>query len=192
MISYNIYANTGVGDPVDYSTIVDTTSALTWDSPALAANSRWTFAVRAFDTVSGLEESNLDARVSIVVSAAQADVSGAPNPPTGLTVRATAGGGAAVSWAYNPGGQGGAPTGFKVYAGTPAVSYATALATVPYSPGARTFSATLSGLTDAAVYQVTVRAFNASATEANTDTVSFTADATGPNPVDGLAASVIP
>lgn len=192
MISYNIYSNLGIGDPVDYGTVVATTSGLAWATPPLAANSRWTFAVRAFDVASGLEESNLDARASIVVSAAQADVTGGPNPPTGLTVRATAGGGAYVSWAYNPGGQGGAPTGFKVYAGTPAVSYAGVLATVPYVAGSRTFSATLSGLTDSAVYQVAARSYNATATEANADTVTFTADATGPDPVDGLAASVIP
>lgn len=189
---YHVYASDGLGGPVDYSAAVATVSGLTWASPALAAGSRWTFAVRAFDTVSGLEESNLDARASVALDAARADVTGVPNPPTGLTARATAGGTARVTWAYNPGGQGGAPTGFRVYAGTPAVGYATPAATVAYSAGSPSFSATLAGLTDGAAYVVAVRSYNATAEEANTSTVTLTADATGPSQVPSLVATVIP
>ncbi len=34
-LTYHVYANTGVGDPIDYSTVVATTPSLTWTSGAL-------------------------------------------------------------------------------------------------------------------------------------------------------------
>jgi hypothetical protein len=190
-ISYHVYSGDTSGGPVDYSAPVATVSTLTWDTPALAANTVVTYAVRAFDTVSGLEEQNVDARVTIRVDAAQADVTGLPNAPTGLTATPGAGATARVAWQYHPGGQGGAPTGFRVYAGTPTPDYGTIAATVPYSAGRSAYLATLPGLTNGSVYQVAARAYNAIGTESNAVVASFTADGTGPDPVDGLTATVV-
>ncbi len=84
------------------------------------------------------------------------------------------------------------PVGFHVYIGTPTVSYASPAATVLYSSGfANTFQAKLTGLTDGVVYQVGVRAYNASAEEPNVNVVSVTADSTGPGPVVSLTATAI-
>ncbi len=58
--AYHVYANTGGGDPIDYSSVVDTTATLTYPTSALSYPGTWSFGVRAFDTVSGLEEQNLD------------------------------------------------------------------------------------------------------------------------------------
>jgi hypothetical protein len=190
--NYRIYSGGMSGGPVDYSTPVATVSGLSWVTPALPANAIVTYAVRAFDTVSGLEEPNIDARVTIRVNASQADVTGLPNAPTGLTATPAAGATARVAWQYNPGGQGGAPTGFRVYRGTPAVDYGTVAATVPYSAGVAAYVATLSGLVDGSIYTVAVRAFNAVGTESNATVATFTADGTGPDPVNGLTATVIP
>lgn len=190
-INYHVYAGNSSGGPVDYTTSIATVSTLSWATPALAANTVITYAVRAFDTVSGLEEQNVDARVTIRVDAGQADVTGLPNAPTGLTATPAAGATARVAWTYNPGGQGGAPAGFRVYVGTPTPDYGTVAATVPYSAGKGAYLATLPGLIDGSVYQVASRAYNAVGTESNAVVASFTADGTGPAPVDGLTATVI-
>jgi hypothetical protein len=190
--SYHIYSGNTSGGPVDYTTPVATTASLSWTSGALAANTTINYAVRAFDTVSGLEEANVDARVTVRTNASQLDITGRPNVPTSLTARATAAASLQVRWQYNPGGQGGAPTGFHVYAGTPSVSYATPAATVAYVPGSvRPYQATLTSLTDGALYQVSVRAYNASGEESNTTVMSVTAKATGPKAVDSLTATVV-
>jgi hypothetical protein len=189
--SYHVFSSNTSGGPVDYSTVVATVSGLAWSSGALAANTVITYAVRAFDTVSGLEESNIDARVTIRLGATQADATGLPNAPTGLTATSTAGATARVAWKYATAGQGGAPTGFRVYVGTPTPDYGTVVATVIYNAGIATFAATLSGLTNGTPYQVAVRGYNAAGQEANADVASFTADATGPAPVGSLTATVV-
>jgi hypothetical protein len=191
LTNYRVYSNDGAGGPVDYTSVVATVSGLSWTTPALAASSNWTYAVRAFDTVSGLEEQNVDARVTIRVDAAQADVTGLPNAPTGLTATPGAGATARVAWRYHPGGQGGAPAGFRVHVGTPTPDYGAVAAIVPYSAGRSAYLATLPGLTDGLSYQVAVRSFNAVGTESNAVVASFAADGTGPAPVDGLTAAVV-
>jgi hypothetical protein len=191
--NYRIYSGGMSGGPVDYSTPVATVSGLSWATPALPANAVVTYAVRAFDTVSGLEEPNVDARVTIRVNAAQADITGLPNAPTGLTATPAAGATARVAWQYNPGGQGGVPTGFRVYVGTPTPNYGAVAATVPYAAGKSAYLSTLAGpLVDGSIYQVGVRSYNATGTESNTTVASFTADGTGPSPVDSLTAAVVP
>lgn len=189
---YHVYKNDGAGGPVDYSTIVATvTSGTTYTGSALAASSDTTFAVRAFDSVSGLEEENVDCRVRIVLDSGRADITTRPNPPVGLSAHAKAGGKALVTWAYNPRGQGGAPTSFKVWltAGT-SVNYAASPATtVTYSAHTQSYRVTLSGLSDATAYVVGVRATNASGDETNATKVSIVGDTTGPNAVDSLTAT---
>jgi len=101
--SYHVYAGDGAGGPVDYATPLATVAGTTWASPPLAMPSDNKFAVRAFDDVTGLEESNVDAQVRIRVDAAGNDISGLPNAPLGLAARPTANGGARVTWAYEIG-----------------------------------------------------------------------------------------
>lgn len=190
-ITYNIYANDGLGGPVDYTTPIATTPALGWTPGPLPPSSDTTFAVRAFDTTLGLEEANTEARVRIILDATGRDVSARPNPPSALVARATAAGGCLASWSYSPTGQGGWPTAFSVYLtpGTVA-SYATPSATVAFVPGRLAYSSQLSGLADGATYAVAVRASNASGAEANTSVVAtVVGDSTPPANVDALSAT---
>jgi hypothetical protein len=187
-LQYRVYQNDSAGGPVDYGTVVATVAGLTWDSAPLPPTSDTTFAVRAFDPVAGLEEKNVDARVRIRLDAAGVDVSGMPNAPIGLGARATGGGGATATWLYNPGAQGGRPAGFRVYVGSPAVSYASPALSVPYSSGRPTFFGRLAGLAPGD-YQLAVRAYNAAGEEANTAVVALAIPAGGPLPVEDLAAA---
>jgi hypothetical protein len=189
-IAYHIYANDGLGGLVNYATPIGTTSGLSFTPPVLAAPSDNTFVVRAFDTSTDLEEANTEASVRIVIDGNGQDVTSQPNAPFALTVRATAGGGCLATWAYNPGGQGSAPTGFYVYlsAGNQA-NYANPAATVAYVPGRAGYSCALSGLADATLYTVAVRAYNATAIEPNTTVIATViGDSTPPENVDSLTA----
>lgn len=189
---YHIYGNDSRGGPVDYTAVLATVTGTSWDSPTLPEEAVATFAVRAFDPDTGLEEENVDARLTITLDDLGNDLTGLPNAPIGLAARASAGGTAVVTWHYNPGGQGSAPTVFRVYLGTPTPDYSTPAATVSYaSAGGRGYSATLSGLSGGTVYQVAVRAANASGEEPNTATVSVTGATVGPLAVESLTAVVV-
>lgn len=86
-----------------------------------------------------------------------------------------------------------APIGFNVYLFSSSNSdYTQPATTVPYGKGLfNTFVADLTGLTDGATYRVGVRAYNLSGEEPNTTSVTVTADATGPGPVDLLISTAI-
>jgi hypothetical protein len=190
-VVYRVYKNNGAGGAIDYNTVVATVSALTWESPAQANNSNTLWAVRAYDNVSLLEDRNTDARVRVQLDNAYADITAIPNAPFQLSAVAQEGGDVLVSWRYNGQGQGGAPTGFHVYAGTPSISYAIADATVLYLDDGRTYKATLIGLTEVS-HEFGVRAYNATGEESNTNVVTLTPDATAPISVGSLTATVIP
>ena len=135
-ILYNIYANDGLGGPVNYATALATTPSLSWSPGPLSPSSDNTFAVRAFDSTAGLEEANTEARVRIIVDASGRDATARPNAPTALVARAAASGGCLASWTYLPAGQGAPATSFSVFlAAGAAPSYATIAATVPFAPG---------------------------------------------------------
>jgi len=190
-LHYNIYINTGTGDPVDYSSPVGALLATTWTSSGLTAPGTWGFGVRAADGRG--EEQNLDCAVSIVLDAFGNDITNRPAPPVGLRAVPLAGASLRVEWYYPPTRGAKAPVGFNVYIGTGATpDYSTPTATVPYGVGIfNTFVADLSGLADGVTYAIGVRAFNASGEEANTRSLSITADGTGPGPVDSLSAAAI-
>lgn len=190
MTEYHVYMNDGLGGPVDYGTVIATVTAPTWTSSALAFPGTYIFAVRAFDSVTGYEELNTDARVALILDASGVDITAMPNAPTNVAAIPTAGGGVAIHWSYSPLGQGGAPTQFEVWVqAAPAVDYTMPPSlTVPYSGPVG--SASLAGLSDGVTYAVAVRASNATATEPNTTaTAGFTADATGPAAVDSLTGA---
>jgi hypothetical protein len=81
-VSYNIYSNTGVGDPINYGSAIATVGGLTWTSSALAYPGTWRFGVRAFNAFG--EEQNLDCAVTIVLDAGGFDITLRPVAPVGL------------------------------------------------------------------------------------------------------------
>lgn len=192
-LQYRIYRNDAAGGPVDFSAAVDTTSSLAWSSPALTPPCDVTYLVRTYDTVSGLEDQNGDARVRIVLDGDGRDVTSLPAPPCGLSAVPTAGGGCQVSWVGDPFGT--PPQGFRVYlfpAGAP--SYSTPAATVASPRGSltRVYTTTLAGLSDGVAYEVACRAWNATGEESNTTTAAVTGMAAGPSPVVSLTATAVP
>lgn len=189
---YHIYGNSGTGGAVDHSTILATVTGTSWESPALALGSRWTFAVRAFDEASGLEESNIDASVSIVIDGSGLDVTDLPGPPQAVTARATSSGIARIDWAYPaPRSRAKRPMGFHLYRGAPTPDFSEVAATVVYRD-APSFAAAISGLEGGVTYQVAVRAFNSTGEEANPLTASVTAKESGPSAVDDLTSTLTP
>lgn len=187
--SYRIYASPAPGDPIDYATPVAAVAGLSWDTPPLTAGV-WRFGVRAFDTVSGLEESNVDAAVAITIAADLSDVTGVPLAPSGLVAYPTAGGGIRVAWSFPTEGGRARPAGFHVYKGTSGtVDYGTVTATVLYG-GPGPYTTTLAGLADGTEYTIGVRAYGATGLEeANAATVRATADGTPPDDVEYLTAT---
>ncbi len=190
-IAYHIYVGSSSGGPVNYAAPVAIVSALTWTSAPLAFGSDTTFAVRAYDTATLLEDRNIDARMRVVTGPAGEDHTGLPNAPSLLAVSPAVAGSMFVSWRYNGGGQGARPTGFRVYAGTPAVGYVTPVATVAYRDDRTPYRATLTGLADATQYAFAVRSYNASGEESNVAVVTATARVAGPDPVQSLAVVVV-
>jgi hypothetical protein len=192
-VEYHIYSNTGVGDPINYTTAIATTGLLEWTSSPLSYPGTWRFGVRAFNPVNGLEEENLDCSVTIILDAGGNDITNRPLPPQALRAFATAGGGIRVEWAYNTINPSPIPTGFHVYIGTGGTpSYGSPVATVSFQASiAGTFVANLSGLVNGTVYTIGVRAYNATAEEPNTNTVNVTAAAVGPTAVIDLSATAI-
>jgi hypothetical protein len=198
---YHIYSNTNANDPtgyvtadpIDYTLPIATTGLLTWTSSPLAYPGTWRFGVRAFDTLTMLEEKNLDCAVTIILNASGVDISTQPKAPTALRALARAGGTIRVEWAYNTINPSPIPTGFHVYIGTGGMpSYGSPAATVLFSAAiAGSFMADLTGLPNGTTYTLGVRAYNSTAEEANTVTVNCTADATGPAAVSALTAIAI-
>jgi hypothetical protein len=183
-IYYNIYHNTGAGDPINYGTRVATTDQLTVNLGALAYPSTWSFGVRAENEFG--EEQNLDCEVTIVLDANGNDISTMPAAPTALRAFATARGGIRVEWGYPQAAA--KPLGFHVYIGPGPPDYTTIAATVSFNAGrAGVWIADLAGLSDGTTYSIGVRAFNSTIEETNTATVTATADATGPAAVHNLA-----
>jgi hypothetical protein len=190
---YHIYANTGAGDPINYASPVATITSpatMTWSSSALTHPGTWSFGVRAFDTVSGLEEQNLDCSVTIALDASGHDITNQPPAPVGLRAFATAGGTIRVEWTSPPTSAAQQPQGFYIYFGTGGTpNYASAAATALFAAAtANTFATNLAGLTDGTTYTIGVRAYNATATETNTNTVTATAVSVGPTAVVSLTA----
>jgi hypothetical protein len=192
---YHIYANSGVNDPINYSIAIATVTGLTWTSAALPYPAQWLFGVRPFDRLTGFEDQNVDAYVSLVLDAAGVDITGRPNAPQNVSARATVNGGCRIEWDYRTGSQGGPPVSFLVWLTAGAiVNYMVApVGTVGYIAGTPRFRLDVppTSLADGAMYTAGVRATNGVATEPNTSAVAtVTGDATPPLDVDGLTAVV--
>ena len=187
---YNIYSNAGAG-PINYGSPVAVVYGLTWTSTALAYPDTWRFGVRAFNA-NGIEE-NLDASVTIILDASGIDITNRPKPPVALRALARAGGTVRVEWGYNTINPSPVPTGFHVYLGTGGTpNYGTVAATVSFQSAiAGSFVTDIPGLINGTAYTFGVRAYNATAEEPNTSTVTCTADSAGPAAVTSLAATAI-
>lgn len=190
---YRIYDNDGAGGPIDYSSPAATVSGTTWLSPTLSAGGHYRFAVRTYDTVSGLEDDNGDAVVEIRLNASGDDVTAVPTAPVTLDARAKAGGTAEVGWTWLPRPGESAPTGYKVWvtSGTSVNYAAAASATVAHVGVGSRHSASVSGLTDGTTYAIGVRAYNAVGDELNTNKVTIVGRSTGAGAVGGLSGSGI-
>lgn len=187
--SYNVYANDHAGGPVDYSTLVANVSALTYSPSALTFPSDTTFAVRATDGTH--EESNVDARVRIVLDASGVDITAVPFPVTLITAIPNVGGAIRVDWVHAA-RLGPTPSGFRVWATVGStVNYAASPnATATWIPGLNKFSAIVSGLSGGGTaYSVGVRSFNATGADRGTVSTSVTPLATGPSSVESLSGS---
>ena len=192
-LEYHVYSNTGIGDPINYTSAIATTGLLGWTSSPLTSPGVWRFGVRAFNPVSGLEEENLDASITLILDASGRDITNRPLPPTAIRAFATAGGGIRVEWAYNTINPSPVPTGFHVYIGTGGTpNYLSPAATISFQASiAGTFVANLASLENGTTYTVGVRAYNATAEEPNTNTVNVTAASVGPTAVLDLTATAI-
>lgn len=189
-LTYHVYTNDHAGGAVDYGTIIATTASLTYNPIAISPGSDCTFAVRTFDTVTGLEDLNSDARVQIVTDASGNDITNRPLPPGGLSARATKGGKILIEWSYLLPANSSAPTGFKAWTTAGAsVNYAGTPILANYFASVVSYSVETAALTDATTYAIGVRATNASGDETNVISVSVIADATGPTAVINLTGS---
>lgn len=188
--NYHVYSNDGAGGAIDYATPIATVTTPGYLTGPLTPGT-WSFAVRAFDTVSGLEERNADAVVDVAVSAGLADISAVPFAPRAVTATVSGSGTVRVSWAYPYTERTRAPVGFRVYQGSPATpSYAAPVATVSYAgQGYLHYRATIAGLTGGIQYAFAVRAYNATGEESNATVVSVTALTTAPADVDSLTGT---
>ena len=186
-VAYNVYANTGHGDPINYGSVVDTTMGLTYTTSPLSYPGIYSFGVRAHYVISGLEEKNLDCEITVDLGPAGTDITNQPAPPTALRAFALAGGAIRVEWLYPPTTGPTSPTGFHVYIGTGSPNYASPVATVAYATQIRnSLVANITGYSNGVAYTVGVRAYNAISEETNTNTTTVTAIAAGPAPVDSL------
>jgi hypothetical protein len=193
-ISYHVYANDGQGGLVNYASPIATTTATTFTISSLASPSDNTFAVRAFDTVSGIEEANTDASVRIILDASGNDVTARPNSVIGLAAYPTSGGTCWVSWGYDEAGQGGPPLAFLATLTPVAPTTGTAASTtVSYVAGIPGYGCVLSGLVAGGSYQIAVQSQgSASVLGSGVATVALSYPAGGLSDVDALSASAIP
>jgi hypothetical protein len=191
-IVYDIFGGDDSGGPVDYTTVLATTSGLSASLPALAAGTRTRLAVRARDTVTGLSDRNTDAAVLVAVGADGSDQTGAPVPPIGLRAFAGPGGAYTVEWSW-PYIAAQPPAGFRIYLGTPTPSYAGPAADVSYASsrtGRASHGVTLGGLSDGVAYRVAVRAYNATGEEQNTAAAAVTGRTAAPPNLTALTAAL--
>lgn len=189
---YRVYVQDTTNPVPDYTTPYATVSGLSYTYGPPGPSGQIWFGVRTYDTVTGLEERNVDASLYYLDAVAGfTDVPARPVPPVGTTVDVQAAGAARVRWSYlrRPGGTD--PTGFYVYKTVGgSVDFASSpVATIPFIAGQIFYKTTLSSIAHATTYAVGVRAYNAAGTDLNETSVTIVGDTTAPGPVEGLAAT---
>jgi hypothetical protein len=192
-VVYRIYSNGGSGGPVDYDSPIAEVSGLEWTSQALPAGSSFRFAVRAYDPVSGLQESNLDATSALVIDAEGRDATRVPRPPMGLRSVDRGGGRIRLEWAIADSLASNRATHYHVYLEQDTVRNFSSPIVVPVSAIRGVVASTeLHGLLEGRLYAAVVRAANAHGEDGNVNQIRFTADHTPPARVDALSASLPP
>jgi hypothetical protein len=194
MIEYHVFQDDGAGGPVDYDTPIAIVAhpALFWIvTPAPSGPSSRTYAMRAYDTSTGLYDGNRDARTRVVLDGSGASLAGLPNAPIGLSAGPIAGGKIRVRFASNPSELENPPIGFKVWATEgESVDYdADPVVTVLATDPGMTYVVDTPALTGGQLYSIGVRSYNGSGTETNQETVLVVADSTPPGNVIGLTGS---
>jgi hypothetical protein len=191
-IVYNIYANDGGGGPVNYTTPIATTSSLSYVTGMLHAGSDTTFAVRAEDTASNLEEANTDTCVRVALDANGNDIGGRPNAPHALALSTAAGGGCLVSWAYFQAADSATPVGFQVFLSEdPSAVCGSLASTVPYVYGQVGYTCPLHGPYVLSTYSASVRAYNAAGSDGNTIVAAVVGVPTSPVMMESISVSFI-
>ncbi len=189
-VGYHVYSNQGLGDPIDYEHPAATVYGTIYQTQGLEFPGTWKFAVRAFDTVTEMEEANVDATVTIVLGPTGTNASALPSAPVGLLAVPGSAGSIRLHWTYPSNAY--IPTGFHVYLGTSgSPDYSTVVSTklaTDYSVNPQ-YSCLLSGLTDGTTYAIGVRAYNGAGEEANTTYVSARAVIAGPGAVTSFSIS---
>ena len=187
-VQYALFSNAGSGN-VNYDVVIATTYGLTYTTAPLAHAATWIWAVRAENAYG--REQNIDAVAEFELNSAGADISDSPPGPTGLRACPIKAAALRVEWTAQPVAGPSAPLGYHIYLNpSPALSYALPTATVlagTVLPGG-SFSVDVPGLLNGVQYLIGVRAYNAVAEEANTNTVTATPDSEGPSQVTGLSA----
>lgn len=186
---YRIFSNDFAGGPVDYSTPLATVSGSPYSTAAIPTGSDVTFAIRTYDSVSGLDDGNVDAVVRIVTNGSGADKTAVPAMPSTISATARAGGECRVDWVFVRGVGPAEPTDFDVFitAGT-SVTYGTPATTVSYVNGRSIYTANLTGLTHGTAYKIGVRPKNATGNGTPIE-VGITGKATGPDQPESISGS---
>jgi hypothetical protein len=177
-IKYRVYANDYAGGPVDYSTPVATVTGTTWTPDPIPTGSDVTFAVRAFDDVTGLEERNVSARLRLATGPAGEDLTGLPPAPPFAWAAPHGAGGVSVTWGQPVAGP--RPASYRVYGGTPDVDYGAPLATVAHREGLPVRRAVVAGLTPGEPYRFAVRSVNAAGESPSSPGCAATPVGSGP------------
>ena len=186
---YRIFANDYAGGPVDYSTPVATVSGSPWTTPAIPVGSDVTFAVRTYDSTSGLDDGSVDAAVRIVTNGSGADVTNVPAMPSSITATPRAGGQCRVDWVFVRGVSPAEPTAFDVFLTTGStVTYSSPVTTVSYINGQSVYSANLTGLSHGVAYTIGVRPKNGTGNGTPIE-VGVTGKATGPDQPESIVGS---
>lgn len=182
MGQHNLYR--GTGGVVDYDVPVGAVSPTDADPDTvrnyptfpLAASTEYVFAVRAVGR-GGAEEQNTDLVHTLTTDADGAPLGPAPNPPINVTAAPQAGGKILLAWQTSPRGEAARAASFHIYHddGSGTVDFSEPLASTVRR------SYLTDAYADGTTVKFVVRAVSADdVEEANTNTVSATADAAGP------------
>ncbi len=192
-IVYRIYSNGGTGGSVDYSSAIAATPRLTYTTGMLTPSGTYCFGVRAYDDATGIEESNTQATIRLVLDGRGRDTGKAPNSIHALVARPTAAGGCRIAWAYHPAGQATPPTSFQVYLTAGSIpDLTTPQTSVAYQAGVLGYTCVLNGLSDAVIYTVSVVARSADILAVGEIvSTSIRCDSTPPDEVDDFIATAI-
>lgn len=183
---YHLYA--GPAGSVDYDTPVGATSAssatpaaiATFPGSVLDADTTYQFALRAVGR-GGVEETNQTVALLVRTDGDGVPGGAAPNPPVRLQAVAVSGGRIVLHWRHERAGEQAAPATWRIYHdnGTGTMDYGTPLASI------RGRRYRTSAYADGTVVQFAVRAVSAGdVEEQNTNTVTATADDSGPPDMD--------